>query len=704
MQLRQPSSAARRWSSVTALVIPWAVSVLMFPGICAGIAHAQELAAGDTPVNDLTQMSIEELLNVEVTSVAKKAQKLSETSAAAYVITSEDIRRSGARCIPEALRMVPGLHVARIDNNKWAIACRGFNDRFVNKLLVLMDGRSLYSPLFSGTYWDVQDTMMEDIERIEVIRGPGATMWGANAVSGVINIITKGASHTTNKLFVSGVDDEGQSSTRFRFGGIVGDKGNYRVYAKQFGQGASYDPGGQYVYDRDLLKPGENAFDQWDQARGGFRMDMDLSSASSVTVQGDIYNGNGGQRIRDVSYSEPFQWIANDNVHLSGGNLMAKWHQVHSATSDSTLQFYYDRTYRVDGQIDEKRSTYDLDYQRSFRLGQRHDVLWGIGYRQSEDNILPTEAAVFRHPSFTDRLISGFIQDQITLSPNRMHMVVGSKFERNEYSGFEVQPSVRLSYNPSKRSTLWTSVSKAIRTPSRGETDAELIVKVLAPTAQTMNLPLALVFMPNPDLKPERLLAYELGYRVQPSSALSLDIAAFLQDYRDLRTVEPGEIIPQMGNLPPYLIQPLYWRNLMTAKVTGIELSTNYQVSPTWNITASYTRHHMNQYLDPASIDTNTTYDVTLARELFQIRSYMDLPRGLELDVMLYYVDPVNGHNVPKYTRLDVRLGWRHTRSLDISVEGHNLLDSHHQEFGGTLSELPMEIERAVFAKATYQF
>ncbi len=652
---------------------------------------------------DLTQMSIEELLDIEVTSVSKKAEKLSDTPAAVYVITAEDIRRSGATSIPEALRMAPGLHVARIDNNKWAIACRGFNDRYVNKLLVLMDGRSLYSPLFSGTYWDVQDTMMEDIERIEVIRGPGATMWGANAVNGVINIITKKASQTVSKLLVTGIDDQGESATRFRFGDSVGEKGSFRVYAKTFGQAASFDPGGQYVYDRDLLKP-RDAFDQWEQVRGGFRMDMDLSEASSLTLQGDLYRGDAGQRIRDVSYVEPFQWIINDRVHVSGGNLLARWHRTISPSSDSSLQVYYDRTYRVDGQIDERRTTYDIDYQRTFGLGKRHEVMWGIGYRQSTDIIRPTAAIVFRHPEFTDHLFSGFVQDQVTILPNRMHMTVGSKIERNEYSGFEVQPSVRLSYNPSSRQTLWTSVSRAVRTPSRGETDADLVLKVMAGSEETMGLPVAIVFQANPDLKPERMTAYELGYRFQASDSFSADIAAFVQDYRDLRTVEPGEPSPQLGSTPPYILQPLNWANLSSARVTGLEVSANYRISPTWNLTASYTRHHMNQYLDPLSRDTQTSYDVTLAREHFQLRSCLDLPNGFELDASLYYVDPVNGHGIPKYTRLDMRLGWRRTRSFAVCVEGQNLLDSHHQEFGGTLSELPMEIERTILAKATYQF
>lgn len=680
------------------------IAVILLPVLFGAESRAQEPILVSSAAGDLTQMSIEDLLNVEVTSVSKRAQRLSDTSAAVFVITAEDIRRTGATSIPEALRMVPGMHVARIDNNKWAISCRGFTDRFANKLLVLMDGRSLYSPMFSGTFWDVQDTMMEDIERIEVIRGPGATMWGANAVNGVINIITKTASQTTNKLFATGVDADGQSATRFRYGDSAGTKGNFRVYAKRFGQAASYDPGGQYVYDPDLLKPGEHAFDQWEQSRGGFRMDMDVSSTTALTVQGDVYNGDGGQRIRDVTYSAPFQSIVNDNVHVSGGNLMAKWHRTLSPTSDSAIRFYYDRTYRLDGQINEKRNTYDLEYQHNFGKGQRHEVVWGVGYRQSEDYNAPTKAAVFRHPHNTDHLLSGFIQDQIALSSSKARLTVGSKFERNDYSGFEIQPSLRLSYDPGKRQTLWASVSRAIRTPSRGETDADVTLKVLQGSPQTMGLPVAVVFMASPDLKPEQLIAYELGYRMQPSDSVSVDIAAFVNDYRDLRTVEPGAIIQQLSHNPPHLVQPMYWRNLSSAKVVGIEVSSNYRISPSWSIMASYSRHHMNQFLDPTSMDTNTSYDVTLAREQFQLRSYLDLPNGLELDAMLYYVDPVNGHGVPKYTRLDMRLGWRRTHALALSIEGQNLLDSHHAEFGGTISEMPMEIERTVFARATYQF
>lgn len=687
------------------LVIPMVglvlITVLASPVCCSSLGQTQ-FEAGSQP-DDLTQMSIEELLNVEVTSVSKRAQKLSDTAAAVYVITAEDIKRSGATSIPEALRMVPGLHVARVDNNKWAIACRGFNDRFVNKLLVLMDGRSVYSPLFSGTFWDVQDTMMEDIERIEVVRGPGATMWGANAVNGVINIITKNTSQTLNKLLVTSIDDQGESGSRFRLGGSMGAKGNFRVYGKTFGQAASFDPGGQYVYDRDLLQP-RDSFDQWEQTRGGFRTDIALSQATSLTVQGDAYSGREGQRIRDVSYVAPFQWIIDDKAEVSGGNVIAKLRKTHSATSESCLQVYFDRTSRLDGQIDEKRTTYDIDYQHTMNAGARHEIIWGVGYRQSRDRIAPTKQAVFRHPRFTDRLVSGFVQDQISLSSDRMHLTVGSKFEHNEYSGFEVQPSLRLSFSPGNRQTLWTSVSRAIRTPSRGETDGELTIKVMQGSPETMGLPVALVFMPNPDLKPEELLAYELGYRVQPSDTFSIDVATFIQNYDNLRTVEPGVPAPQMGSLPPYLLQPLYWGNLMSAEVTGYEVSCNYQVSPTWGLTASYTGHHMNKTLDAASNDTQTTYEVSLVRQLFQIRSYLDLPHGLQFDTILYYVNPVNGHRVPKYTRLDMRLGWRRANGLELSIEGQNLLDNHHMEFGGTLSELPMEVERIVYAKASYSF
>ncbi|HSS44518.1 MAG TPA: TonB-dependent receptor, partial [Thermoanaerobaculia bacterium] len=425
----------RLWSSACVLL---AALGLTLPASAS--AQTEEAVR---PPTELKKLSLEELFEMEVTSVSKKPEKLSETAAAVHVVTDEDIRRSAAPSIPEALRDIPGIEVARVDSRQYAITARGFNGTTANKLLVLMDGRSLYTPLYSGVFWDAQDTLMEDIARIEVIRGPGATVWGANAVNGVINIISKSAEETQGLLVTGGGGNEERAFTGVRYGGKLGADAYFRVYGKYFDRNDSVRPNGQ------------DANDQFQMGQGGFRVDWKPRADQLFTLQSDVYDGSAEQPT------------AGD-IDLKGGNLLGRWTRHFSANSDLQIQAYYDRTERnIPPIFGEKLDTLDLDVRHRFLPAGGHDVVWGFGYRHTNDKVNNSPALAFLPPNQTRQLATAFVQDEITLVESRLHLTLGSKIEHNDYTGFEYEPSGRLAWTPSKEQTIWAAISRAVRAPSR---------------------------------------------------------------------------------------------------------------------------------------------------------------------------------------------------------------------------------------------
>jgi len=622
-----------------------------------GIVKTTEKPAAEDPMDSLFEMSLDELMALKVISVAKRPQPLSESPAAVFVITAEDIRRSGATCVPEALRLAPGVHVGRIDGNKWAIAIRGFNSRFTNKLLVLMDGRSVYTPIFGGVYWDVQDTLMADIDRIEVIRGPGGTQWGANAVSGVINIITKNSRETQGGLLTLGGGSEERFFGGFRYGGRIGKNACFRIYTKYFDR------------DDQAAVLGGDASDEWDAWRTGFRMDWDLSAVDALTFQGDYYEGNAGRRQRSASRS--------DTTDISGGNLLGRWEHVFSKSSNLFLQIYYDRTERRDDSIAEDRNTLDVDFQHRFSPFDRHDLIWGFGYRYTRDDTDdPGPLSLDPSRRGSDRF-SVFLQDEITLVEKKLFLMLGSKFEHNDYSGYEYQPSIRLSWIPNDRHTLWAAVSRAIRTPSRMEHD------------QRVSIGPMVVVEGKDGVDSEKLIAYELGYRFRPLEAVFVDIATFYNVYDDLLTTETDG-----GG-------PASFANKRDGKSYGIELFINWTVTDAWKLMFGYSFLKEWFDLDASSSATFTELDEADPQHLAHIRTNLNLPYNFEFDAGLYYVDNVLDH--PSYFRFDVRFGWRPAESLDISIVLQNDFDPEHPEFSDAQLE-KSEVERSLFAKLTWTF
>jgi len=646
------------------------------------------------PSGDLTEIPIEELMNIEVVSPGRTPQKVSQTTAAVAVITQEEIRRSGARTIAEALRMAPGLDVARIDSSRWAISSRGFNDFFANKLLVLMDGRSVYTPLFSGVFWDVQDTLLEDIDRIEVIRGPGATLWGANAVNGVINIITKNSRNTQGALITGGAGNEETGFGGIRYGGKLGENAYYRAYVKYFN------------HDDFVDLTGKDGADEWQMWRTGFRTDWKVSETDALRLQGDYYTGAAGQQVTVLvqpTFPPPvFARTLSGSADVSGGNVLASWKHDFSDTSDMGLQMYYDRTDRRDRVHEEGRDTYDLDFQHRFGLGERQEILWGLGYRYTQDHLRDgkdgTGSILFEPDSRGVQLYSSFLQDEITLWPDRLKFTVGSKFEHNDYTGFEVQPNARLLWTPDEKQSIWAAVSRAVRTPARFEHN------LMTWFAQPPNFLPPAILTGNSDFESEKLIAYELGYRVQPLRRVSFDVAGFYNVYDDLRIIAPFGSIPSPPPLPATTLYQV--ENGMKGETYGIEIATTWNPTDFWKLSAGYTFLEMQMHRTQATVTPGTAeyLEGESPQHQFQLRSYLDLPHHVQLDSAAYYVDNLPARHVENYIRWDGRLGWQPVTNFDISFVVQNILDDRHQEFGPGFLVTPMQIERSYFVQLTWRF
>ena len=627
---------------------------------------------------DLTRLSLEELMEIKVTTVSKKPEKVMQAPAAVFVITQEDIRRSGATHIPEVLRMVPGVEVARVDSNKWAVSIRGFNSLFARKLLVLIDGRSVYTGLFSGTFWDTQDTALEDIDRIEVIRGPGATVWGVNAVNGVINIITKKARNTQGALVSGGGGTVEEGFTTMRYGNKLNENAHYRVYGKWFTRDSFQDPNGL------------DSNDDWTATRGGFRIDWHASENSELTFQGDIYNGNSNSK-RFTVLAPATSAVVNEKEDVQGVNLLARWTRKFSQQSDLKVQFYYSDEEREGPVFSQNIDIFDLDAQYRFALGSRHELTWGINGRVVLDELQGSFSLSFNPDSDTNYYGNTFIQDQITLIPERLHFTVGSKLGYNSFSGWEVQPSGRLSWTPNARNTVWASASRAVRTPSRLEDSYTLNFATAGPNT--------LQVTGNTDLKSENLLAYELGYRIKATERLFLDVTTFYNVYNDLLTSEP--VAPSA----PFFITTQN-QNLMKGEAWGIEIASTWDVFDFWRIKAAFNWFELDLFRDPASLDPfATTANGSSPQFQVNFRSYLDLPNGWEFDAALNYVDELPDLGIEEYVRLDLRLGWHVSKNVELSLTGQNLLERNHQEFNSFAGGIqPALVPRSVYGKATIRF
>jgi iron complex outermembrane receptor protein len=612
-------------------------------GFAAGLAHSQQLA-------QLGDLSLEQLTQIKVTSASRREERLVEAPASIYVITAEDIRRSGANTIGEVLRLAPNLQVVRGDTNQYVIAARGHLAGTSNKMLVLIDGRTVYTPLFSGVFWDAQYVVLEDIDRIEVISGPGATLWGANAVNGVINITTRAAGRTQGGLLAAVAGDQDRGGV-VRYGGALGDHGHYRVHGRYF--------------DRDdrTLASGASALDGSQRANAGFRMDWERAG-ESTTLQGDVYSGEVGN-------------LAGDR-DLSGGHVLARWQNRLSETSTLRVQAYYDRTERVHhGTFGEKLDLFDIDVQHVWAPRANHTVVWGGGYRHARDDIANSPSLAFLPAKTTQDWGNLFAQDEIALAAN-LGLTLGLKVETNPYTGHEWLPNLRLSWQPSRDHLVWGALSRAVRAPSRLDRD--------------LNVPGAPPFVglqANANVQSEIANVAEIGYRAQVSSTASFSLTAFYHHYPNLRTVELGTLGPQLANG-------------FDGRTDGIEGWGTWRLAPGWRLAGGFVAMRQRFAVKPGSTDLGGASQLANdPRRTAQLRSSWDIMRGIELDVAARYMGELPNPAVPAHTVVDARLGWRITPRVEIALVVQNALDKKYSEFGAPA--IRAEFDRSVFVKLDWK-
>jgi iron complex outermembrane recepter protein len=650
--------SVRSWSNSPQVMVLITVTAALSLCLQHSPAHSDPIVEPTVPPDDLTRLSLTDLANLDVTSVSKSTEGLQRAAASVFVITHEDILRSGATSIPEVLRLAPNLLVTQLTSSNYSISARGFggnpNDQnFANKLLMLIDGRSVYSPLFSGIYADAQDVLLEDVERIEVISGPGATLWGANAMNGVINIITR-ASYLTQGSYVDVAGGNQEQDTSARFGGRTSDETTYRVYGMAFHRGALEQ------------QDGASAADAWSKAQGGFRTDWSTDH-DTVTVQGDVYRGTEKQ-------------LSDDDLLIAGGNVLTRY-QHHSDREDLQIQAYFDQTERISplGQGAFVVHTYDLEIQQSLAAGTFQRIVWGGGERVNSYGITDTATLLFVPPHHALTLANAFVQDTLQLAKS-LNMVVGIKLEDDPYWGWTPLPDGRFSWQMTDNSDLWAAASRAIRSPT--PFDDEVQEKMGS----------AVFLAGNTRFRPESVTAYELGSREQAAATLSVSVAAFYNVYDDLRTVEPA----------PVTVLPLYWGNLMRGDTYGVEAWANWQATDWWRLSPGFTAlHEQLRFKTGASGLLGIAQAADDPSSHATLTSSMDLGHRTTFDATLRYVGALPDPALAHYYEMDARVGWRPSHTLEVSLSGLNLLHARHSEFAAPSAEY---IPRSVLAEARCRF
>ena len=618
-------------------------------------AAQSETESAQAQARDLKRLSLEELSQIDVTSVSRRTERLSNVAAAVSVVRRDDIIRSGATTLAEAMRLGDGIDVARVNGSTWAVSARGFNISTANKILVLIDGRSTYSPLFAGTFWDAQDTLLADLDRIEVIRGPGASIWGANAVNGVINIISRPAAETEGNVLtlIAGTDELPIVSGRH--GGRLGG-GHYRVYGK-------YRQRGPQRTSDDVSSQDEIVFGQ-----GGFRFDSTPGQVQQWFVSGAAYKGSIGLADRD-------------DGQINGGHLLARWAREIGG-GRFQVQGYYDRTHRkIPLQFEEKRNAGDIDAQHELRIG-RHSLVGGGQLHVSRGNDVGTAGFFFEPETRAYWLTTGFVQDEIEIARNRFYVIAGAKVGANSYTGAEVLPTVRMRVQPDDRQMAWAAVSRAVRLPTRFDTELRLR-NVLTNTVTVTG---------TEDFDAETVVAYEGGYRARVHSRLLADVAVFVNRYDSLRSQEL-RFVPA----PRFVLG-----NQLNARTGGVEVGATAQLTRTWRLHGSYAWLKKSLTFDPGSTDpTGGVFEANDPSHLASLRSQMELPRGFSFDAFLRYAAERPFPRVPAYGELDLRLGYRITDRWELSLVGQNLLHEAHQEFNFTPT---IELRRGVYLRSVWGF
>jgi iron complex outermembrane recepter protein len=641
-------------------------------------------------VKPLKQLSLGQLGNVEVTTVSKEPEQVWNTPAAIYVLTSEDIRRSGATTIPDALRLVPGVEVARIDSNKWSIGIRGFGSRLSRDVLVMIDGRTVYSTLLAGTYWEVQNVLLQDVDRIEVIRGPGGTIWGPNAVNGVINIITKSSADTRGTLVEAGGGNADEGFVNARYGGGNGKTFNYRLY------GMAFDRGPEYHID------GDN-YDSWRNLQGGFRMDFAANQRDNFTVEGDMYDEGAGETVTATSYTPPYSQTLQGTERLSGGNILAHWHRVQGLGKDIQVTAFYDQTNRHEPNFADLRNTYDVDFMDRFRLPWRQQISWGLGARASTGtNPIIVSGLYFLPKTRTDELFSAFFQDEIDLLPSRLSLSLGTKLLKTNYTGVQLQPSVRLLWTPTARQSVWAAFTHALRTPSDAERAFYLSGFI---GVEPNGMPYFARFNPNPDFHSEELNGYELGYRRLLWQKLYLDVDAYFNHYSDLFSEDIiGAPYVETSPAPTHLLLPAEFGNGLLGTTRGVEIAPDWKPLPYLELRATYSFLQMELQKSAYSLDVGTgpIIEGSSPRHEATGQAYLNMTKAFRLDLTYRFVSGLAAQDIKSYSTADARFAWHARPYLSFSVVGQNLFQPYHFEYESSPGP-NVGIKRAVYGEIAWQ-
>jgi iron complex outermembrane receptor protein len=654
------------------------------------LSSAAETDQPQDSENSLKQLSLEQLGSVKVTTASKEPEEVWNTASAIYVITHDDIERSGATSIPEALRLAPGVEVARIDSSRWSIGIRGFGSRLCRNVLVLIDGRTVYTTLIAGTYWEVQDYVLEDIDRIEVIRGPGGTIWGPNAVNGVINIITKNTKDTRGEYVSVGGGSLNQGFFNARYGAGDGKSLDYRMYAKGFVDGPEYHSDGMN-------------FDRWRDAQIGFRMDWAANNRDSFSLHGDMYDQGNGESVAADTYAPPYLQVINSTAPLSGANVTMQWARLFSEGNDLQLAAYFDRTNRQEANFSDIRNTFDVDFLDRFRLLARQQISWGLGARSSKgDDRVVVSGLVFIPYNRTDLLFTAFFQDDVALVPNKLTFSFGTKALKTNYTGVQWEPSGRLLWTPTRHQTIWAAFTHALRTPSDGERDFYLLGP---PIGFVGALPVLPRFNANPDFHSEELNGYEAGYRRLLLKNVYVDLAAFYNHYGDLFSEDIiGSPYFETNPGPPHYLLPAHFGNGLLGTTTGGEIAPEWKVTNRWRLRGSYSYLLMQLEKGTGSLDIGSASGIEGSSPKHQVlaESNFDISKAFNLDLNYRYVSALPALTVHSYSTGDARFAWQAGEHVQLSVVGMDLFQPHHAEFSSDPGPL-VGIKRSVYGQIAWR-
>ncbi len=643
-------------------------SVLLALLLCACIG----VSAGWAQEFDWDEMSLEDLMEVEVFSASKREEPLFVSPAAVYVLTAEDIYRSGATSIPEALRGVPGIEVGRIDASKWAVSVRGFNDVFADKLLVMIDGRTIYSPLFNGVIWSEHEVALQDVERIEVVRGPGGALWGANAVNGVINIITRSATNTEGIVVTQSLGSETRARLGTSYGLIMGSwKGALRL---------------NYAANGSSMLNGKTVNDEWSTGRIGLRADRTLGNGDELLVDLSAYSNESRENYRIPVFESPFIETRNANSRTSGAYAVIGWSRTVSEHSSWRIKAYYDGSHRDTGELTEGQlHTWDIDLLHYRAFGARHLLVWGAGFRQHWDSFEKGEYVSFDPPSRFYSVHNVFAQDEFTVVPNRLKLTVGAKIEHNWFSGISFAPSMRLAWTPNVSNTAWAAFSRANRAPARGDQDLRALGSVSEITSPTRRDTVVSVLRGSTRFKEEEAQSLEFGYRAKLGSHVQVDVAAYRTEYDDLHTNEL--VTPEFDEDLGRVVFPVSFANNMDATSQGVEVAVGAELAEDWQVRGSYTHTEVDVRVR-GNYDEGKSWEYISPAHQFALRSSNKFLWDVLCDLQLRYVGEVGDYRAGEYVRqadaywgLDLRFSKSLSERLEIALVGRNLLYDSHTEF-----------------------